>query len=113
MMTTATLTMAAITRQVVVAVGCAAAALGMTLAATAGHDNSSQQRIVAQCTDVDTEDSFSMSCVPSIIPDTSDQLTEQEVAEPGFNGNDHGGESGPAGPGAPGGGGGGGGHGGR
>lgn len=104
--------MAAITQRVIVTVCCAATALGVTFAAAADHDNSSQQRTVAQCTDVDTEDSFSMSCVPSIIPDTSDQLTEQEVAEPGFNGNDHGGESGPDGPGAHGGGGGGG-HGGR
>lgn len=119
-------TIATITRQALVAVGCAAAALGAAFVAAAGHDGSSDQRIVAQCSDVDTEDSFSMSCVPSIFPDTSDQLTEQEIAEPGYNGDDHGGESGPAGPGAPGspggpggpgghggGGGGGGGHGGR
>lgn len=55
---------------------------------------------VAQCADTDTEDSFSMNCAPTVIPDTSDQLTEAEVAEPGFN----------ASPGGGGGGGGGGGH---
>jgi hypothetical protein len=43
-------------------------------------------RVSAQCQDTDTEDSFSMNCAPTIIPDTSDQLTEAEVAEPGFNG---------------------------
>ena len=56
--------------------------------------------VVAQCQDQDTEDSFSMNCAPTVIPDTSDQLTEAEVAEPGFN----------AEPGGGGGGGGGGGH---
>ncbi len=41
---------------------------------------------VAACNDVvDTTDSFSMNCVPNVIPDVSDQLTEAEVAEPGWN----------------------------
>jgi hypothetical protein len=57
-------------------------------------------RLAAQCADTDTEDSFSMNCAPTVIPDTSDQLTEAEVAEPGWNGGNHSG----------GGGGGGGGH---
>jgi hypothetical protein len=51
-------------------------------------------RFAAQCQDTDTEDSFSMNCAPTIIPDTSDQLTEAEVAEPGFNGGNHGGGGG-------------------
>ena len=42
-------------------------------------------RVTAACQDTDTEDSFSMNCAPTIIPDTSDQLTEAAVAEPGFN----------------------------
>lgn len=43
-------------------------------------------RLLADCNDiVDTTDSFSMNCVPTAIPDTSDQLTEAEVAEPGWN----------------------------
>lgn len=43
-------------------------------------------RILADCNDVvDTTDSFSMNCAPTMIPDTSDQLTEAEVAEPGWN----------------------------
>lgn len=43
-------------------------------------------RVLAACNDVvDTTDSFSMNCGPTLIPDTSDQLTEAEVAEPGWN----------------------------
>ena len=50
---------------------------------------------VLACSETDTEDSFSMNCAPSVIPDTSDVLTEQEVAEPGWNGGDnHGGPAG-------------------
>ena len=46
----------------------------------------SAPRLLADCNDiVDTTDSFSMNCVPTVIPDTSDQLTEAEVAEPGWN----------------------------
>jgi hypothetical protein len=42
--------------------------------------------VLAACNDiVDTTDSFSMNCVPTVIPDTSDQLTEAEVAQPGWN----------------------------
>lgn len=51
-------------------------------------------RLAAQCADTDTEDSFSMDCAPTIIPDTSDQLTEAEVAEPGWNGGNHSGGGG-------------------
>ena len=43
-------------------------------------------RVLAACNDVvETTDSFSMNCVPTMIPDMSDQLTEAEVAEPGWN----------------------------
>ena len=50
------------------------------------HDNASQPRVMATCNDVvDTTDSFSMNCVPTMIPDMSDQLTEAEVAQPGWN----------------------------
>ena len=91
------------TRGLLSAVLCLATALGIALAVFLGSVGSAQ-RIVADCSDTDTTDSFSMACVPSVMPDTSDQLTEQEVAEPGFNG---GNES------HNGGGGGGGGHGGR
>jgi len=79
-----------------------AIALTPAVAVFAGSQGSAP-RVMAQCSDTDTEDSFSMDCVPSVVPDTSDQLTEAEVAEPGFNGGD-GGDNGH---------GGGGGHGGR
>ena len=43
-------------------------------------------RVLADCNDVvDTTDSFSMNCAPTMIPDMSDQLTEAEVAQPGWN----------------------------
>ena len=67
------------------------AAIGLAIAATpavavfAGVGDPAP-RVTAQCQDTDTEDSFSMNCAPTVIPDTSDQLTEAEVAEPGFNG---------------------------
>lgn len=42
--------------------------------------------LLAGCDDtIDTTDSFSMNCVPTVIPDMSDQLTEAEVAMPGWN----------------------------
>lgn len=48
--------------------------------------SSGVERVLAACDNVvDTTDSFSMNCVPTVIPDTSDQLTEAEVAAPGFN----------------------------
>jgi hypothetical protein len=67
-----------------------------------GAVQGSAPRVLA-CSETDTEDSFSMNCAPAVIPDTSDVLTEAEVAEPGWNGGDHGG-GGPGG--APGSGGG-------
>lgn len=52
-------------------------------------------RVLSACNDVvDTTDSFSMNCFPTMIPDMSDQLTEAEVAEPGFNAVPGGGASG-------------------
>lgn len=54
--------------------------------AVAAVGDSPGARALAACDDiVDTTDSFSMNCVPTVIPDTSDQLTEAEVAEPGWN----------------------------
>ena len=67
-----------------VAVGAAIAA-APAVAVVAGF-HTSAPRVLAACDDiVDTTDSFSMNCVPTVIPDTSDQLTEAEVAEPGWN----------------------------
>jgi hypothetical protein len=42
-------------------------------------------RLTAECQDIQQEGSFSMDCAPAVEPNNSDQLTEQEVAEPGFN----------------------------
>ena len=43
-------------------------------------------RTLADCNDVvESTDSFSMDCAPSVIPNTSDPLTEAEVAQPGWN----------------------------
>lgn len=60
-------------------------------AVTASSSDAPAPRSTATCENVETQDSFSMNCAPSVIPDTSDQLTEQEVAEPGFNGGGSGG----------------------
>lgn len=67
------------------------AAVGLAIALTpavavfTGFGSGPGPQVLAQCQDTDTEDSFSMNCAPTVIPDTSDQLTEAEVAEPGFN----------------------------
>lgn len=73
-----------------IAVG-AALAVMPAVVAVAGSPTPAPQ-LLAGCDDiVDTTDSFSMNCVPTVIPDTSDQLTEAEVAEPGWNANPGGG----------------------
>ena len=64
----------------------AAAGLAIALAPAAVSVSGSDApapRSTAECENVETQDSFSMNCAPSVIPDTSDQLTEQEVVEPG------------------------------
>lgn len=73
----------------------AAVAIAAAPAAVFAH-HPAPPRVLAGCNNVvDTTDSFSMNCAPTVIPDTSDQLTEAEVAEPGYNavpgGADHGG----------------------
>ncbi len=75
------------------------AAIGLVIAAAPAAAvfagiNEPAPRMAAQCQDTDTEDSFSMNCAPTVIPDTSDQLTEAEVAEPGWNGGNHSGGGG-------------------
>lgn len=61
-------------------------------------DGSPPPRVLADCNDVvDTTDSFSMNCVPTVIPDVSDQLTEAEVAQPGWGATPGGGGQGPGG----------------
>jgi hypothetical protein len=75
------------------------------VAVFSGAVDGAAPRVLA-CSETDTEDSFSMDCAPTVLPDTTDNLTEAEVAEPGWNaGGAGGGFHGPAG-GAPGSGGG-------
>ena len=81
-------------RLIYVAMGSSVAVLP-AVALSGFHE--SAPRVLAGCNNmVDTTDSFSMDCVPTVIPDTSDQLTEAEVAEPGWNATPggHGGEGG-------------------
>lgn len=64
-------------------------ALGLALALTpavavVATSTAPAPRVLA-CQETETEDSFSMNCAPTVIPDTSDNLTEAEVASPGFN----------------------------
>ena len=70
-----------------VALGALALCTALTGAALAAAVlGAAAPRVLAECNDlVDTTDSFSMNCVPTMIPDMSDQLTEAEVAEPGWN----------------------------
>ncbi len=66
-------------------------ALGLAIALTPvavgiDHAVAPAPRVLAGCDEtIDTTDSFSMNCAPTMIPDMSDQLTEAEVAEPGWN----------------------------
>lgn len=62
----------------------AAGTIAVTLAGVFG----SAPQVLAECQTVTApDDSFSMSCEPTQIPNTSteDNLTEQEVAQPGYN----------------------------
>ena len=55
-----------------------------------------------ECTSSETPDDYTAQCVPNMVPDFNDQLSEAEVAEPGFNGGPHGGSGGgPGGGGGP------------
>jgi hypothetical protein len=68
------------------------------VAVFSGAADGAAPRVLA-CSETDTEDSFSMDCAPTVIPDTTDNLTEAEVAEPGWNaggGSFHGGGPGGA-----------------
>lgn len=85
------------TRASRLAVGVLGLVLGlMPVAMAIGHHAAPTARVLAGCNDVvDTTDSFSMNCAPTMIPDMSDQLTEAEVAEPGWNAHPGGGGGGP------------------
>lgn len=63
-----------------------AIALAPAVVAVIDHAATPVPRVLADCDEtIDTTDSFSMNCAPTMIPDMSDQLTEAEVAEPGWN----------------------------
>ena len=59
-----------------------------------------------ECTGGDTPDDYTLNCAPAAVPDFNDQLSEAEVAEPGFNATPGGGAGGGMGGGGHGGGGG-------
>ena len=59
-----------------------------------------------ECTSGDTPDDYTLQCAPNAVPDFNDQLSEAEVAEPGFNATPGGGAGGAMGGGGHGGGGG-------
>jgi hypothetical protein len=78
----------------------AAAGLVLTLApaiAISAVSIDSSPQVLAECSEIggspngfpggESDGSFSMSCEPSVVPNTSteDNLTEQEVAQPGYN----------------------------
>mgnify|MGYP006265554269 CR=1 FL=1 len=79
--------MTAFTRRTRLAIGLLGLLIGLApivVAATGTGDD--PVRVAAGCDEtIDTTDSFSMNCAPTMIPDMSDQLTEAEVAEPGWN----------------------------
>lgn len=60
--------------------------LAVVLGAASGVGPAPAPRILAACNDMtETTDSFSMDCAPNVLPDVSDQLTEAEVSQPGWN----------------------------
>lgn len=63
--------------------GLAAASTAIALAGAAG----AMPQAAAECTDTDVNGSVTISCAPTTVPNTStgDNLTEQEVAQPGWN----------------------------
>ena len=66
-----------------------AIAFAPAVALYAGSD-APTPHLTAECQDVQSEGSFSMDCAPTAVENPgNDQLTEQEVAEPGYNGNAH------------------------
>ena len=81
------------TRRLVYGVAGLVIAVAPAVAVFSGAFDGASPRVLA-CSETDTEDSFSMNCAPAVIPDTSDMLTEAEVAEPGWNAGHPGGPGG-------------------
>jgi hypothetical protein len=84
------------TRQIIVSAVAAVIGLAPVAAVFVVSSVDPAPTAVAQdgCSGSDLTDSYSLQCVPSMVPDFSDQLTEAEVAEPGFNANPGGGGGG-------------------
>ena len=73
--------------------GAVGLAIALTPAVAVFANSSAPAPRVLACQETETEDSFSMNCAPTVLPDTSDNLTEAEVAQPGWNsgpGGEHG-----------------------
>lgn len=100
-------------KRIVVFSATALAAAGLTVLGQVGIDalagpNGPTHSVLADCQEIDAPSDASLNCAPTVMPDETDQLTEQEVAEPGFNGGNESHNGGTSGGGS--GGGGGGGH---
>jgi hypothetical protein len=75
------------TRRVILTAATAVAlSLAPAIAVFIGSNVSAPHAIAQdECSSSGTVDSYSLQCVPNMVPYFSDQLTEAEVAEPGFN----------------------------
>ena len=81
-------------------------AVAPMIAVSAGPTVAPHAIAQGECTSGDTPDDYTLQCAPSAVPDFNDQLSEAEVAEPGFNASPGGGGGGGMGGGGHGGGGG-------
>lgn len=71
-------------RRFVYAAAGIAIAVAPAVAMFAGIDTPAP-RLTADCQQTEQPDSYSLNCAPTVEANNSDQLTEAEVAEPGFN----------------------------
>ena len=63
-----------------------AVAMVLALAPMIAGPTVAPHAIAQECTGSDTPDDYTLHCAPAAVPDFNDQLSEAEVAEPGFNG---------------------------
>ena len=71
------------TRSIRRVAGLVIASAAVTLAGAVG----AMPQAAAECTDTDVNGSVTISCAPTTVPNTStdDNLTGQEVSQPGWN----------------------------
>ena len=62
-----------------------AVAMVLALAPMIAGPTVAPHAIAQECTGGDTPDDYTLKCAPSAVPDFNDQLSEAEVAQPGFN----------------------------